>query len=81
MKRSKRPVLVEGEITCCYAESEKSWICDPQGILRETFLTMGESTVYGEDRLRPAPTMKSACCTAITSSVGAEGSVNAADSS
>ena len=57
MKRSKRPVLEEGEITCCYAESEKSWICDPQGILRETFLTMGESTVYGEDRLRPAPTM------------------------
>ena len=46
-----RPVLEEGATTCCYAKSEKSWISDPQGVKWETFLTTGESTVYGADPL------------------------------
>jgi catechol 2,3-dioxygenase-like lactoylglutathione lyase family enzyme len=33
---------------CCYAESEKIWVRDPQGIPWETFLTTGTSAVYGE---------------------------------
>jgi catechol 2,3-dioxygenase-like lactoylglutathione lyase family enzyme len=48
LKRADRPVLEEGATTCCYARSEKSWIADPQGVVWETFLTHGESTVYGE---------------------------------
>jgi catechol 2,3-dioxygenase-like lactoylglutathione lyase family enzyme len=36
------PVLEEGETTCCYTQSEKSWIDDPQGVQWETFLTTGE---------------------------------------
>ncbi|HYJ29036.1 MAG TPA: ArsI/CadI family heavy metal resistance metalloenzyme [Allosphingosinicella sp.] len=42
-----RPVLEEGETTCCYARSEKRWIADPDGTLWEAFHTTGESTVYG----------------------------------
>ena len=42
-----RPVLEEGETTCCYAKSEKSWIADPDGVVWEGFLTTGDSTVYG----------------------------------
>ena len=42
------PVLEEGATVCCYARSEKSWIADPQGVSWETFLTTGESTVYGD---------------------------------
>jgi len=49
LKRAGAPVLEEGATTCCYAESEKSWIEDPQGVQWETFLTTGESTVYGSD--------------------------------
>jgi catechol 2,3-dioxygenase-like lactoylglutathione lyase family enzyme len=41
------PVLAEGVTVCCYAQSEKSWIADPQGLAWETFLTLGESTIYG----------------------------------
>lgn len=52
----------EGATTCCYAKSEKSWVSDPQGVVWETFLTTGESTVYGNsidlEDLREA-----ACCT------------------
>ena len=62
-----RPVLEEGETVCCYARSEKSWIEDPQGVQWETFLTTGESTVYGGD---PAPALvtqadrstRASCC-------------------
>ena len=42
------PLREEGQTTCCYARSEKSWIADPDGILWETFLTSGEATVYGD---------------------------------
>jgi catechol 2,3-dioxygenase-like lactoylglutathione lyase family enzyme len=49
LQRAEAPVLEEGATTCCYARSEKSWIADPQGVRWETFLTTGESTVYGGD--------------------------------
>jgi catechol 2,3-dioxygenase-like lactoylglutathione lyase family enzyme len=61
LERAGGHVLAEGETTCCYAQSEKSWIADPQGVKWETFLTTGESTVYGNDRVDIEPT--SACCT------------------
>jgi catechol-2,3-dioxygenase len=60
LKRAEAPVVEEGATTCCYARSEKSWIEDPQGVQWETFLTTGDSTVYGSD-----PIMEqriSACC-------------------
>jgi catechol 2,3-dioxygenase-like lactoylglutathione lyase family enzyme len=56
------PVIEEGETTCCYANSEKSWIFDPEGIAWETFLTHGESPVYGSDFIETAA-QDSACCT------------------
>jgi catechol 2,3-dioxygenase-like lactoylglutathione lyase family enzyme len=45
--------------TCCYAESDKSWVTDPAGVRWEAFLTHGETTHYGED---PAPPVAVACC-------------------
>jgi catechol 2,3-dioxygenase-like lactoylglutathione lyase family enzyme len=56
------PVLEEGETTCCYANSEKSWIFDPEGIAWETFLTHSESPVYGSGFIEAAA-QDSACCT------------------
>jgi len=48
LQQADRPVLEQGPTTCCYAKSEKAWITDPQGVAWETFLTRGESTVYGD---------------------------------
>jgi catechol-2,3-dioxygenase len=73
LKRAERPVLEEGATTCCYAKSEKSWISDPQGVLWETFLTTGESTVYGQDAVRPATAAKSACCAPNAAATGGAG--------
>ncbi len=63
LRQAERPVVEEGETTCCYAHSEKSWTDDPQGIQWETFLTTGESTVYGTDEVRPksAQTSQAVC--------------------
>jgi glyoxalase/bleomycin resistance protein/dioxygenase superfamily protein len=69
LREAARPVLEQGETTCCYAHSEKSWIEDPAGISWETFLTHGESTNYGDgtgergvqlSRAETAPV--AACC-------------------
>jgi len=66
LKEAEGPVLEEGKTTCCYAQSEKSWVADPSGVSWEAFHTTGESTVYGisAPRVEPlAPTAKGgACC-------------------
>lgn len=64
LERAEGPVLEEGATTCCYAQSEKSWIEDPQGVKWETFLTTGESTVYGHDR-----SAETACCAPVVEAV------------
>jgi catechol 2,3-dioxygenase-like lactoylglutathione lyase family enzyme len=48
LTRAERPIVEEKATTCCYAKSDKQWIADPQGVAWETFLTHGESTVYGQ---------------------------------
>ncbi len=62
-----RPVLAEGETTCCYAKSEKSWTSDPQGVVWEAFHTMEQARTYGSspalDALAAmAPAASSSCC-------------------
>lgn len=73
LQKADRPVLEEGATTCCYARSEKAWITDPQGMSWETFLTSGQSTVYGDSAdlgairtasggLVPSAAPAGACC-------------------
>jgi catechol 2,3-dioxygenase-like lactoylglutathione lyase family enzyme len=62
LRAAERPVLEQGAVTCCYANSEKSWITDPQGIAWEAFLTTGQSTVYGDDAELPSAQASKACC-------------------
>ena len=50
----------DGETTCCYARSEKSWVEDPNGIAWEAYHTMADAQVYhGAD----AAEASVACCT------------------
>ena len=49
--------------TCCYAQSNKSWVDDPSGVRWETFFTFGEATRYGEDEIVQAPSCaQNGCC-------------------
>jgi len=57
-------VIEQGQTSCCYARSEKSWIDDPSGISWETFHTTGESTDYGDGSGERAPRIahEKSCC-------------------
>jgi catechol 2,3-dioxygenase-like lactoylglutathione lyase family enzyme len=48
LETAGQPVLEEGETTCCYAQSEKSWVADPDGVAWEAFFTHGEAAIYGD---------------------------------
>lgn len=48
--------LTEAGTTCCYANSDKVWAVDPQGLRWETFHTHGAATTYFE------PMADAACC-------------------
>jgi catechol 2,3-dioxygenase-like lactoylglutathione lyase family enzyme len=57
--------------TCCYAQSNKTWVNDPSGIRWETFFTFGEATRYGEDEIRIATVEPMTVCDAATGCCGA----------
>ena len=66
LARAERPIVEAKATTCCYAQSDKQWIADPQGVPWETFLTYGESTVYGEGSLAKLKEVSEAACCAPT---------------
>ncbi len=45
IERAEGTIREEGDTVCCYAQSTKSWIKDPQGVEWEAFFTYGESEV------------------------------------
>jgi hypothetical protein len=53
-------VPLEADTACCYATSDKYWVTDPQGIAWETFHTLGNIPVFGDDQEGQAT--KAACC-------------------
>jgi hypothetical protein len=48
--------------SCCYAYSNKHWALDPQGIAWESFHTLGDISIFGEDTKSAAENESSACC-------------------
>jgi len=74
LRRAGGAIIEQGETTCCYAKSEKSWIDDPSGIAWETFHTTGESIDYGDgsgERKARVAHAKS-CCTSTGTAVAAD---------
>jgi catechol 2,3-dioxygenase-like lactoylglutathione lyase family enzyme len=64
LSRAERPIVEAKNAVCCYAQSDKQWIADPQGVPWETFYTYGESTVYGEGSLAQLKEVSEAACCA-----------------
>lgn len=48
--------------SCCYAQSNKYWVIDPQGIAWESFHTLGQITTFGKDTNTNAENHSSTCC-------------------
>lgn len=58
----------EGETTCCYANSDKTWVVDAQGVAWEAFYTSGVATTYRSEE--PAPGRAASCCQPAAAAVG-----------
>jgi catechol 2,3-dioxygenase-like lactoylglutathione lyase family enzyme len=58
LRQADASLLEEAGANCCYAQSDKYWITDPQGIAWETFHSLGSIPVFGIDSQEAA-----ACCT------------------
>jgi len=54
----------DGETTCCYARSEKSWVEDPNGIAWEAYHTMADAQIYASSDA--VVETSGGCCTAET---------------
>lgn len=66
LKAANLAVASETGARCCYAESDKHWVEDPDGVVWESFHTLGRVPVYGADlgpapAVPPAPPARSAC--------------------
>lgn len=56
--------VVEQEGTsCCYAESDKYWITDPQGIAWESFHSLKEIPTFNDEPIAVEKNESSSCCT------------------
>ena len=62
LKAAGADTFDQAATTCCYAQSDKSWVNDPAGLRWETFFTFGEATAYGEDPELAIQTSDGACC-------------------
>jgi catechol 2,3-dioxygenase-like lactoylglutathione lyase family enzyme len=61
----------QGEVSCCYARSEKHWITDPQGIAWEQFHTLADIPVFGVTRAGEPVDAEKACCAPAAKAQGA----------
>ena len=52
----------EGEVSCCYARSEKHWVTDPQGIAWEHFRTLDSLVTFSQPKAEQGAEAGAACC-------------------
>ena len=57
--RAGAAILDEGEVTCCYARSDKYWVTDPQGVAWEQFHTLDAIPVFSMPKAQA-----NGCCAA-----------------
>lgn len=52
----------QNNAACCYAQSNKYWTTDPQGIAWETFHTLANIPTFGQDTKTRSDESANACC-------------------
>ena len=67
----------EGETTCCYHESDKTWVTDGQGVAWETFHTSGEAATLHNPAAPTGPRSagESGCCQDVDASASRTASI------
>jgi predicted lactoylglutathione lyase len=62
LKEAGAQTFEQPDAECCYARSTKSWVRDPDEVAWETFVTHGQITHYGNDRVPAAAAEGKRCC-------------------
>lgn len=68
LRSAEQSTVAEPNAHCCYANGNKHWARDPQGVTWEMFHTMGEAVTYGDTRVELdaansiAASKAGACC-------------------
>ena len=57
LHNADQAMVTERDAQCCYANADKYWITDPQGIAWETFHTLGTIPMFGAVTSAPAKTV------------------------
>lgn len=60
LKQAEVGTFDEGETTCCYAKSDKTWTLDPAGVRWEAYRNMGDAEIYTPPAVKSAEPR--ACC-------------------
>jgi len=75
LRDSANEVFEQADVSCCYANSSKAWVRDPNGVAWETFITHGASTTYGDGSTERAEhadgaAATTACCATTAATAG-----------
>ncbi len=75
LRDSANDVFEQPDVSCCYANSSKAWVRDPNDVAWETFITHGANTTYGDGTVERAeaadePAIASACCATVEEKSG-----------
>jgi catechol 2,3-dioxygenase-like lactoylglutathione lyase family enzyme len=62
LSNAEKKTFDQPDAECCYARSSKTWVRDPDDVAWETFLTHGEITHYGDDRVPAESGSSDRCC-------------------
>jgi len=61
LRQADSALRAEPGTTCCYAQSDKYWVTDPQGVAWETFHTLGSAPTFSAPNQAAEPAAN-ACC-------------------
>ena len=54
LAQADHAIVAEKGVHCCYANSDKYWVTDPQGIAWESFRSLGSIPLFGDGEADPA---------------------------
>jgi len=63
LKQAELSTFDEGETTCCYSRSDKTWTLDPAGLRWEAYRNMADAEVYTPPIVKTGTDEHRSCCT------------------
>lgn len=62
LQATQAPIETQTQTACCYSNSNKHWITDPQGIAWEAFHSLNSIPTFNAEKPVVEPETASACC-------------------